>query len=249
MAAESAPWSAIRINERHVDAATRISGTQAVRSLPVGDYLRGGTNRLALLSWASLPSPAAIAALELRFDDGSIQRIPSGQAWRCCALTIAEAREGNWEAKLDDSTACVEYCAFGAEPWDDQRARLDHPMPPVVLRRTFELPSRPIASATVTATAIGVYDMEINGRRVGDDYLAPGWTNPQKAARVQTYDAANLLVPGTNVWSATVAKGWVGSPMLGCEPTREDEKSFRAELVVRYADGETLSLPTNAEGW
>ena len=197
----------------------------------------------------SLPAPAVIAALEVRFTGGTNLRVVSDATFHGRVLTIAETRATDWEMQLLHAPACVTPCRFGAEPWSDQRARLNHPQPPVVLRRRFELPAWPIAKATITATAIGMYDMELNGRRVGDTFFAPGWTDPRKAVHVQTYDVASLLQPGPNVWEATVAKGWIGSPMFGCTPMREDEKSLRATLTVRYAGGETVRIATDANGW
>ena len=62
--------------------------------------------------------------------------------------------------------------------------------------------------AELFATALGLYFAEINGVRVGCDYLAPGWTSYNKTLQVQTYDVTNLLKPGENVLRFTVAQGW-----------------------------------------
>jgi alpha-L-rhamnosidase len=251
-ASQQAKWASVKINGRSETSfgeLVRLLELRAARTVPVGHLLRPGPNRLVMLSWMSLPAPAVIVALDAQFADGTRQRLVSDDTWHGQVLTISEAQAADWEAALAGAPRAADRCVFGAEPWSDQRARLNHPQPPVVLRRGFSLPARPIASAVIEATAIGVYDMELNGRRVGDTYLAPGWTDTRRTVHVQSYDVASLLQPGDNVWHATVAKGWIGSPMQGCASMREDEKSLWAALTVRYAGGETIRVVTEAAGW
>ena len=62
--------------------------------------------------------------------------------------------------------------------------------------------------AILRATALGLYFAEINGVRVGDRYLTPGWTSYNKMLQVQEYDVTELLQEGENVLSLTVAEGW-----------------------------------------
>lgn len=62
--------------------------------------------------------------------------------------------------------------------------------------------------ATLKATALGLYFAEINGVRVGDAYLAPGWTSYRKTLQVQEYDVTDMLAVCDNVISFTVGEGW-----------------------------------------
>ncbi len=62
--------------------------------------------------------------------------------------------------------------------------------------------------AVLKATALGLYFAELNGVRVGDAYLAPGWTSYNKMLQVQEYDVSALLKEGENVLSLTVGEGW-----------------------------------------
>ena len=57
-------------------------------------------------------------------------------------------------------------------------------------------------------TALGLYFAEVNGKRVGDAYLTPGWTSYNKMLQVQEYDVTELLCVGENVLSLTVGEGW-----------------------------------------
>ncbi len=65
-----------------------------------------------------------------------------------------------------------------------------------------------IEKAVLKVTALGLYFAEINGVRVGDFYLTPGWTSYNKTLQMQTYDVTSLLKEGENVISFTVNEGW-----------------------------------------
>ena len=67
---------------------------------------------------------------------------------------------------------------------------------------------RSAKKATLRATALGVYFAEVNGVRVGDGYLAPGWTSYNKTLQVQEYDITPLVKEGENILSLTVNEGW-----------------------------------------
>lgn len=62
--------------------------------------------------------------------------------------------------------------------------------------------------AVLKATALGLYFAQINGVRVGDTYLTPGWTSYNKMLQVQEYDISAMLKEGENVLSFTVGEGW-----------------------------------------
>lgn len=62
--------------------------------------------------------------------------------------------------------------------------------------------------AVLKATALGLYYAELNGVRVGDRYLTPGWTSYNKMLQVQEYDVTELLQEGENVLTFTVGEGW-----------------------------------------
>ena len=75
------------------------------------------------------------------------------------------------------------------------------------LRRSFTLATRP-ARAIVYATALGVYEMRINGRRVSDHVLAPEFTDYHTRTQYQAYDVSALLHAGENVIGASLGDGW-----------------------------------------
>ena len=80
-------------------------------------------------------------------------------------------------------------------------------VPSPYLRRSFTLDAVP-ERARLYVTALGVYEVYVNGKRVGDDVLAPGWTDYGKRLRHQTYDVTALLREGENVLAVTLGDGW-----------------------------------------
>ena len=65
-----------------------------------------------------------------------------------------------------------------------------------------------LEKAVLKVTALGLYYAEINGVRVGDSYLTPGWTSYNKTLQMQIYNVTELLKEGENVISITVNEVW-----------------------------------------
>jgi alpha-L-rhamnosidase len=129
-----------------------------------------------------------------------------------------------------------------AWPQDDIR--------PLLLRGSFLLRG-PVAAARVYATAHGVYEAEINGVRVGDHVLAPGWTHYPRRLRYQTYDVTGLLRPGENAAGVLLADGWFRGRIGfggGRRAIYGDRLAALVQIEVRYVDGTTEVFGTGA-GW
>lgn len=96
-----------------------------------------------------------------------------------------------------------------------------------------------VVKARAYATALGMYTLEVNGRRAGDLYFAPYWTSYDKMLEYQTYDITPLLKEGGNQAAVTVAKGWY-SCELAWEGYRDIYGKVNAallELHIFYQDG------------
>lgn len=108
--------------------------------------------------------------------------------------------------------------------------------------------ARRIVRATVYATALGIYELHLNGQRIGDALFAPGWTDYRLRAYYQTYDVTRLVNTGTNAIGAWVADGWYSGYIgfgllvgLGTEEigrfTYGKTPAFMAQLEIDYDDG------------
>ena len=123
--------------------------------------------------------------------------------------------------------------------------RLGAPAP--VLRSAIDLPSG-VVKARLYATAHGLYEATLNGRRVGDQLLAPGWTSYGRRLRYQTYDVTDLVRQGDNELAVLLGNGWWRG-RLGWDGRHAhygDQLALLAQLEVTTADGTVLRLGTDA---
>jgi len=118
-------------------------------------------------------------------------------------------------------------------------------IPVPYLRKAFRVPGK-IQSARLYVTALGLYECSINGQRVGDDVLNPGWTNYQKRVRYQVYDVASLLHEGENALGALLGDGWaVGQIGLTARQNYVDRPHLLAQLEITLTDGQTIRVVTD----
>jgi alpha-L-rhamnosidase len=119
---------------------------------------------------------------------------------------------------------------------------------PPLVRGTLTLDA-PVTSARLYVSAHGVHETEINGTRVGDDVLSPGWTVYGERLRYYTHDVTGLLVEGENAVGAWLGDGWYRG-RLGFNGGHHDlygtDLSLLAQLEVRYSDGRGLTFATDA---
>ncbi len=137
---------------------------------------------------------------------------------------------------------------FVTPDWDEDTST-SQPCP--YLRREFDVDGE-VARARLYVTALGVYEVEINGVRVGDHVLAPGWTSYEHRLRYQTYDVTDLLRSGANAIGAVLGDGWArGYLNVGIEPKRNvytDRLALLAQLEIARTDGSVLRVATD-ESW
>ena len=121
--------------------------------------------------------------------------------------------------------------------------------PPVpCLRRDIELPA-PVAKARLYVTALGLYEISIGGRRVGDHQLAPGWTDYRKRVRYQVHDVTALLGPGAHTIEALLGDGWYCGH-VGLRASREgygERPALLAQLEITHSDGTTTRIVSDGE--
>lgn len=206
-------------------------------------HLSNGTNLLwdtdKVASDASIHLPYAGAALQARqrcywqvrvWDEND-----TASAWSDVAF---------WEMGLLDS---ANWQADWITPdWDED---LTAPQPAPILHRGFSA-SGEIARARIYATALGLYELHLNGQRVGDALLTPGWTTYRHRIQYQTYDVTDLLQVGENAIGAMLGDGWYRGH-LGFQRQRNmygDRLALLLQLHIIYADGRS-EIITSDEQW
>ena len=230
-------------NERQTAWQVRVASDRA--RLLVGDVDRWDSGRVA--------------------SDQTIQ-IPYG-GLRLASRSLAFWQVRSWDSKGDpsewSSVAVWETGLLRAEDWSAVWASLplppDDPLPGGIndgldaltpaplLRRSFAI-DRPVGRARLYATARGVYDARLNGERVGDHVLAPGWTDYTRRQPYQVYDVTERIVAGENVLGATVAPGWFAGYVSWGERARYygTEPQLLMQLEIDYDDGGRDVIGTDA---
>ena len=203
----------------------RVSGTTTTGRVP--------SDQQILVDWPADPLVSrerADARVRLWGSDGSAS---AWGAWGSVEAGLLDA--GDWHAE-----------AVGA-PWVENEDK-DLRRPPL-LRRAFSTDD--LERARLHVTAHGVYEIEINGARVGDDVLNPGWTVYSERLRVHTYDVTDLLAAGENVIGAWLGDGWYRGRLGFTHHGHTfdmygDDLSLIAQLELTHADGTTTTIATDA---
>ena len=217
--------------------------------------LLGLGNRRPRLSWRLPPGAAVQEAYALEIDGHALERVESDAsvlvAWPGAALTSgqrvvwrvkvwADGTESDWSAPAWFEMGLLERSDWTArfiEPREAERSA--H-----VLRHSFRLAASP-SRARLYATAHGVYETFLNGRRVGDVELAPGFTSYPTTLHVQVYDVGALLNAGDNTWEVVISDGWWRG-RTGFFQGTDGFGSSLAFLGQLHADDEVV---TTGPGW
>ncbi|MFD9445323.1 alpha-L-rhamnosidase [Streptomyces sp. NPDC060006] len=239
---------AVSVNGTEVartDLATDNQGWRRPAVVEVLAPLRPGRNVLAVEATNATVGPAGlIAVLSLRTAAGE-QRVITDDSWR----STDEEPAADWRgADFDDSgwPAAKEAADWGSGPWGKV---VPASFAAHQLRHEFRLPRKKVARARLYATALGLYEAHLNGRRVGRDQFAPGWTDYRERVQYQTYDVTTLLRPGANAIGAYVAPGWYAGNVGMFGPHQYGEHpALLAQLEVDYADG-TSERVTSGTHW
>ena len=176
--------------------------------------------------------------------------LASRQRVTCCVrVTGTDGVTSDWSAPLPIYAPLLEAADWSAQfisPAGATAARESEPCP--YFRREFALDQR-WTRAVLSVTALGVYQVEINGRRVGDEELAPGWTSYRNRLRFASHDVTDLLRDGDNAIGAIVGDGWARG-RLGFSGARNfytDRLALLAQLEITLADGSIRTVGTDPE--
>ncbi|MCP4643893.1 MAG: family 78 glycoside hydrolase catalytic domain, partial [bacterium] len=122
--------------------------------------------------------------------------------------------------------------------------------PSPYLRKTFRVDKK-VRRATVYATSLGIFELSLNGKRVGDDVFTPGWTDYNKRVHYHTYDVTDIVQQGDNALGAILSNGWyAGYVGFGLLQNRGkagrafygEVPALLAQLEIEYEDGQRLVI-------
>ena len=142
-------------------------------------------------------------------------------------------QESDWKAKWIEST----------DPADSINA------PALLFRKQFNA-AKKIQSATAYITAHGMYEAKVNGSRVGNYYLTPGWTSYNKRLQYQAYDVTSLLKQGENAIGVTLGSGWYRTPLAwdNNKNLYGNKVALLFQLEITYTDGSSETIISD-ESW
>jgi alpha-L-rhamnosidase len=215
----------------------------------VKEHLRQGKNVLAIeaTNEGTAPNPAGVlAVLKLQFAKGDPTVIVSDETWR-----TSDSATPDW-MNLDFQTegwkTVQNLGAYGISPWGKINVTSGELfLPPAqFLRKQFVVDS-PVLRATVYASALGNYELYLNGRQVGDAYFTPGWTDYNTRVYYNTFDVTDYLKKGTNAIGGILADGWY-SGHIGWMHIRDHygpNPRFAAQLHLEFADGRSKVIATD----
>jgi len=130
-------------------------------------------------------------------------------------------------------------------PWEQKGDNCDHPY----VRKQFAL-SKKVTEARIYMTGMGIYELFLNGNRVGDEVLAPCCNAYDAWVQYQTYDVTNALTQGENAIGVMLANGWAkGRFGLGdAHAPYTNRFSVICEMHVTYEDGTSEIICTD-DSW
>jgi alpha-L-rhamnosidase len=189
-------------------------------------------------------APPMIATLVVEYTDGSTASFATGTDWK----SAIHAPEGWQQKDFDDSSwkppIAWEQPGLAIHPWiPDSVKTLGRDF---VTRQAAGL--TPIKSARLYATALGAYEFFINGKRVSDQVLAPGWTDYREHVKYQTYDVTSLVRSGSNAIWAQLAPGWYETPLEWFQQPNNygvTPPALKSQLRIEYGDGSVEWVSTD----
>lgn len=120
-----------------------------------------------------------------------------------------------------------------------------------LLRTEFNVSKEKVAKARLYVTARGVYEMYLNGQRVGEDYFTPGLTQYNKTHMYKTYDVTELI-ESENAMGAWLSEGWWSGNITYRGENWNffgDRQSLLAQLIITYQDGSEKVITSNDTDW
>lgn len=121
---------------------------------------------------------------------------------------------------------------------------------PSYFRKNAEMKGK-VKKATAYVTSHGIYEAFINGQRIGNHQLTPGWTSYSKRLQYQAYDVTGLLQKGNNAIAATVSPGWYSGGMNVGVPEKRfrygNDVSLLMQISVEYTDGRKETIITDGD--
>jgi len=217
--------------------------------IDVTSRIRSGRNIVAVRAKNDGEGKPAglIGAIRVEFSQGKPLIFATSAEWKS-----AETAPTGWEkADSNDSawSAARELGAFGMKPWGEVGFTEERALPARVLRKEFDVAGKP-KRATAYISGLGLFELYINGSKIGDQVLSPGLTDYDKHVQYVTFDVTRQLTIGRNAIGLMLGNGRYHAPRAGAPigtRTFGDPKAI-VQLDIEYAGGSTRHVVSD-ETW
>ncbi|SFE32824.1 alpha-L-rhamnosidase [Actinacidiphila alni] len=238
----------LSVNGKEIARSPQVADSWSTATLvDIGPELRPGRNVIAVQATNSLPGPAGlIGKLHVVPGTGDPLDLVTDTGWKA-----ADSAADGWQQPDFDDTAwpaALTAAHYGDAPW---YSSVNVPSPPEPLLRKDFTAGRRIASARAYVAGLGYYKLYLNGQRVGNHELDPGFTVYDKTVLYATYDVTKQLRSGGgNTVGVSLGRGyyamtkpdeWNSSPW-------HSEPKLKLELDITYTDGSTQRV-TSDDSW
>ena len=159
-----------------------------------------------------------------------------------------KGRESKWSEAAFMETGLLLLSDWKAK-WIEMKVDTQRYSPAPHFRKEFAI-SKSIESARVYVTSHGFYEVHMNGKKVGDQVLTPGWTSYGKRLQYQVYDVTGMVVKGNNAIGAVLGDGWYrGTLAWGNNwATYGKRLGVLLQLKITFTDG-SETLIVSDESW
>jgi alpha-L-rhamnosidase len=216
--------------------------------IDVTGRLQKGKNALGIkaTNGGETPSPAGLLGrLIVTFESGEPLVLQIDSGWRS---TRTAGERWKW-ADFDDAqwAASSPIAKSGDAPWGELKLAGDKMLPAPFFRKGFTV-EKTVKRAVLHASALGVYELRLNGKPVDSDVLSPGWTDYSKRVHYFGYDVTKQVKKGANVLGAALGDGWYAAYLAftGKRHYYGDKTRFIARLRIDYTDGTSQVVATDS---
>lgn len=160
--------------------------------------------------------------------------------------------DGEGRPCAPSETATFETSKLSSSDWSarwitDRQDKELEPSP--LFRKSFDLGERQVKEARLYVASAGYHELFINGQRVGENYLDPGYTHFDKRILYVTHDVTKLLRQGENALAAVLGNGWYNEQSVAVwnfhEARWRNRPRWMCELRITYTDGTSELIGTD----
>ncbi len=222
----------------------------SVPDIDMTTVLRAGTNLLAasVHNAGTKPNPAGLVGrLDVTFTDGSSIVVLTDSLWKTTNREIT-----GWQLSEFSDTGWVAAKVtgpVGMQPWGEMYSASDRRLPARWIRKEFTA-EKPLRRATAYICGLGLSELYINGKRIGDHVLSPALSEYPKRVYYVTYDVTSAILNGANAVGVVLGNGRFFAPRLR-QPTSTQTYGYPKlllQLHLDYADGTSREIVSD-DSW